>query len=85
MPASVRVEGGPFVVAGRLSAEKGVAVALEAARLAGVPIVIAGEGPLSDSLATRFPEARFVGLLGRDELGEAREHRDGLGRSVSVV
>ena len=67
-PASARAEGGPFVVAGRLTAAKGVAVALEAARLAGVPMVIAGEGPLSDSLAERFPEAKFVGLLDRDDL-----------------
>ena len=68
MPESVRVEGGPFVVAGRLTPEKGVAVALEAARLADVPIVVAGAGPLLDPLAALYPEARFVGLLARDEL-----------------
>ncbi len=59
---------GPFVVSGRVTAEKGVATALEAARLAGVPIVIAGTGRLQESLAAQFPEADFVGLLPRGEL-----------------
>ena len=67
------------MVAGRLTAEKGVATALEAARLAGVPIVIAGTGPLSDSLAARFPEVSFVGLLGQEEL------RHLLGTATAVV
>lgn len=68
MNTRARVSGGPFVFAGRLSAEKGVSDALEAARLAAVPIVIAGEGPSSTALAARFPEAKFVGRLGSEDL-----------------
>lgn len=68
VPARGRLPGGPFVVSGRVTAEKGVATALQAARLAGVPLVVAGTGPLVNPLATRFPEADFVGLLPKDEL-----------------
>jgi glycosyltransferase involved in cell wall biosynthesis len=38
-------EGGYALYAGRLTAEKGVADAIAACRLAGVPLVVAGDGP----------------------------------------
>jgi len=79
MPACARPAGGPFVVSGRVTAEKGVATALEAARLTHVPIEVAGTGPLLASLATRFPEADFVGLLPQDAL----EHL--LSRATAVI
>jgi glycosyltransferase involved in cell wall biosynthesis len=62
-----RAEAGTFALyAGRLSAEKGVESAIDAAALAGVPLRIAGDGPLLDDLRER---ARLsptpVELLGR--------------------
>ena len=53
--------GAEFLFVGRLSAEKGVAHFCEAARLAGVVPVIAGDGPLAGELRARFPEARMLG------------------------
>jgi glycosyltransferase involved in cell wall biosynthesis len=55
---------------GRLSPEKGLDTLLAAARLVPeVPLVIAGEGPLKDTLAAAAPPSvRFAGLLQRDEL-----------------
>jgi glycosyltransferase involved in cell wall biosynthesis len=53
--------GGDFLFVGRLSTEKGVAHFCEAARLAGIVPVIAGDGPLADDLRRRFPEARMLG------------------------
>jgi len=67
-PREPRSEAGPFLVSGRVTPEKGVATALRAARLAGVPIVVAGTGRLQASLAACFPEADFVGMVPRDEL-----------------
>jgi glycosyltransferase involved in cell wall biosynthesis len=66
MPTVARSERcGPFVVSGRLTAGKGTVTALEAARLARVPIVVAGTGPLMERLAAEYPEAKFAGLLGQ--------------------
>jgi len=71
MPAVARSERcGPFVVSGRLTAGKGTATALKAARLAGVPIVVAGTGTLMEPLAREYPEAKFLGLLGRDDVSK---------------
>ncbi len=55
--------GEGFVVIGRLSHEKGIAVALAAARLAGVQVTVAGEGPRGQALVDAFPEAAFPGHL----------------------
>jgi len=63
-----REHRGPFVVAGRLTPEKGAATALAAARLAGVPIDVAGTGPLLESLAAQYPESTFAGLLDQESL-----------------
>jgi glycosyltransferase involved in cell wall biosynthesis len=43
-------DGGYAVLAARLSAEKGASVAIEAAARSGVPLVIAGDGPLEPEL-----------------------------------
>lgn len=59
---------GPFLVAGRVSPEKGISVALEAARRAGVPMVVAGDGPLLPELRTLYPEADWVGHLDAHDL-----------------
>jgi glycosyltransferase involved in cell wall biosynthesis len=70
-------DSGEYAVAfGRLSAEKGFDVAVEAAALSGVPLKIAGAGPLEAQLRARtaamrgqvellgqVPPARLAGLL----------------------
>ena len=56
-----RTQGDYALFAGRLSPEKGIGVFLDAARTAGVPTVVAGDGPLAASLRAEFPEARFTG------------------------
>jgi glycosyltransferase involved in cell wall biosynthesis len=53
-----------FCIIGRLSREKGVGDALEAAATAGVRVTVAGEGPLESALRSAHPEALFVGRLG---------------------
>lgn len=57
------VERGPYVLAyGRLVASKRFDLAIAAASLAGVPLVIAGEGPEGVALARLAgPTTRFVG------------------------
>jgi glycosyltransferase involved in cell wall biosynthesis len=69
-------EGRYAVAAGRLSAEKGFATAVEAAASAGIPLKIAGDGPLEAELRAqaaalgapvellgRVPEAEMPALL----------------------
>jgi glycosyltransferase involved in cell wall biosynthesis len=45
--------GGYALVVSRLAPEKGVDVAIDACRLAGIPLVIAGDGPEREALAVR--------------------------------
>jgi len=59
-----------FVVVGRLAREKGVGVAAEAARRAGVRLTVAGEGPLEGQLRDAYPEVAFTGR--RDHAGTAQ-------------
>lgn len=53
--------GKTFLFVGRVSGEKGIEHFCEAARIAGVEAVIAGDGPLREELQARYPEARFLG------------------------
>jgi glycosyltransferase involved in cell wall biosynthesis len=68
--------GGYALVAARLSAEKGVDVAIDACALAGVPLLIAGEGPQRAALEARARErggaVTFVGRVDADELDRLR-------------
>jgi glycosyltransferase involved in cell wall biosynthesis len=68
---------------GRLAAEKGVDVAIDAARVAGIELVVAGDGPLRGELERRAaaaaaagpvggPGVRFVGRVTDGELAELR-------------
>jgi glycosyltransferase involved in cell wall biosynthesis len=65
---------------GRLAAEKGVDVGIEAARLAGVELVVAGDGPLRGELSRGVelsrrpgdPWVRFVGRVSEAELSGLR-------------
>lgn len=63
--ASYAHEGEYALVAGRLSVEKGVAYAIDAARDAQVPLKIAGDGPLERELRRRAESAPHVEFLGR--------------------
>ena len=59
-------EGAFALVSGRLSPEKGVEVAIEAAGLAGVPLRVAGDGPSAAALAEKARRASApVEMLGR--------------------
>ncbi|MEA2379935.1 MAG: hypothetical protein QOD13_3842 [Thermoleophilaceae bacterium] len=68
-----RAHQGRYVLAaGRLSPEKGLDVAIEAAALAGVPLWIAGDGPAAEELAAlaRGLDApvQMLGRISRDEM-----------------
>lgn len=67
---AARIDEGFFLVAGRLSAEKRVDLALSAARAASAPVVVAGDGPCRGELERLFPEADFVGHLPSEGVGE---------------
>jgi glycosyltransferase involved in cell wall biosynthesis len=65
-------EGTYALVASRLSVEKGIDTAIEAAARAGVPLRVAGEGPAAPDLAEQARRlaapVEFLGRVGRDEL-----------------
>jgi len=67
-------EGRHALVAGRLVPEKGFDTAVLACRAAGMPLVVAGEGPDERRLRQLAAggEVRFAGMLARDELAEVR-------------
>ncbi len=73
--AAGAVEPYALVVA-RLSPEKGVDVAIDACRIAGIQLVIAGDGPERAALARRAGAAadavRFAGRVGDVELARLR-------------
>jgi len=59
---------------GRLSPEKGVEVAIDACRVAGVPLVVAGTGPARASLLARAAggDVRFEGWVDETRLARLR-------------
>jgi glycosyltransferase involved in cell wall biosynthesis len=67
-------EGSYALVVSRLAPEKGVDVAIDACRLAGIPLVVAGDGPELQVLRARAAdgEVRFVGHVDDAELIELR-------------
>jgi len=62
--------GAHALVASRLAPEKGVELAVAACERAGLPLVIAGDGPLRDAL--RGGPARLVGRVSDAELADLR-------------
>jgi glycosyltransferase involved in cell wall biosynthesis len=61
------------LVAARLSREKGVDVAVEACSRAGLPLVVAGDGPDADAVRARAGErVTFVGQVSAAEVAELR-------------
>jgi glycosyltransferase involved in cell wall biosynthesis len=73
---------GYALVVSRLAPEKGVDVAIEACRLAGTPLVVAGEGPELARLRALAAgaEVRFEGRVGRERLAALRA-----GASIALV
>jgi len=65
---------GPALVVSRLATEKGVEVAIDACKLARVPLVIAGDGPLSGTLTQRAAGAdvTFAGHVTDARLAQLR-------------
>ncbi|GJD53509.1 D-inositol-3-phosphate glycosyltransferase [Methylobacterium crusticola] len=53
---------------GRLEKDKGVDVVAAAAREAGVPLRIVGDGPLKDALLREHPEAQVMGWRSPEEI-----------------
>ena len=62
------------LVVSRLAAEKGVEVAIEACRMAGIALVVAGEGPQAGELRRRAGDGdvRFLGRVDDAELARLR-------------
>jgi len=71
---SAAAAGTYALVAARLAPEKGVDVAIEACRRAGVPLVVAGDGPQAAELRARAAGAdvRFEGRVDPARLSELR-------------
>jgi len=71
---SAAAAGTHALVASRLAPEKGVEVAIAACAAAGVPLVVAGDGPLLETLRARAQGTgtRFAGRVGDDELARLR-------------
>ncbi len=65
-------EGEYVLAAGRLTPEKGFADVVRAAQLAGLPLVVAGDGPELAALRDTAPEVRFVGRVTPARLAELR-------------
>ncbi len=57
-----------FLFIGRVEAEKGIEDAIAAARLAGVPLKVIGEGPLRMPLTRQYPEVDFLGWKSREDM-----------------
>jgi glycosyltransferase involved in cell wall biosynthesis len=67
--------GGSYaLVVSRLAVEKGVDIAIDAARMAGMPLVVAGDGPELQALRERAAGAdvRFLGRVDDATLAELR-------------
>jgi glycosyltransferase involved in cell wall biosynthesis len=70
---SAAASGRHALVVARLAPEKGVDVAIEASRIAGIPLVVAGDGPERARLAVVAQGAvEFVGLADAAELARLR-------------
>jgi glycosyltransferase involved in cell wall biosynthesis len=78
--SSAAGDGGYALAAGRLTPEKGFADAIAACSRAGVPLVIAGDGPQLDELRALGGDVRFTGRVSPDELAALRR-----GAAVAIV
>jgi glycosyltransferase involved in cell wall biosynthesis len=66
--------GSYALVVSRLAPEKGVDVAIDACRIAGLPLVVAGDGPELEALRVRAAgnDVRFAGRVDDAALGQLR-------------
>jgi glycosyltransferase involved in cell wall biosynthesis len=79
--SSSAADGGYALAAGRLSPEKGFADAIAGCQAAGVPLVVAGDGPQAGELrAAAGPEVRFTGRVTPGELAALRR-----GAALAIV
>src|SRR4051794_1543308 len=69
---SVAAAGQHALVASRLAPEKGIDVAAQACAQAGLPLVVAGDGPLLEPLRAAHPDVRFAGRVSAGELEALR-------------
>jgi glycosyltransferase involved in cell wall biosynthesis len=70
---SAAAGGRHALVVARLAPEKGVDVAIEACRIAGMPLVVAGDGPERERLAVAAgPDVTFAGRVDDRELERLR-------------
>ncbi|WP_205696665.1 glycosyltransferase [Conexibacter sp. SYSU D00693] len=65
-------EGEHALIASRLAPEKGITTAVAAAQAAGLPVVVAGAGPLEAQLRAAAPDATFTGWVDERRLAELR-------------
>ncbi len=74
LAGATRPVGSYALVVARLAPEKGVDVAIDACRAAGMPLVVAGDGPERAALMRRAGDAevRFAGHVDDLELAELR-------------
>jgi glycosyltransferase involved in cell wall biosynthesis len=70
-PAPSRNRGHALIVA-RLSREKGIDTAIEACRLAGLSLVLAGDGPEAARIRSSAPEVTLAGRVNDAELARLR-------------
>jgi glycosyltransferase involved in cell wall biosynthesis len=71
---SAAASGRHALVVARLAPEKGVDVAIEACRIAGMPLVVAGDGPERERLAAAAgPDVTFAGRVDDGELERLRQ------------
>jgi glycosyltransferase involved in cell wall biosynthesis len=70
--ASPAAQGAYVLAAGRLTPEKGFADVVDACNRAGLPLVVAGDGPERARLEAVATTARFVGHVTADELAALR-------------
>jgi glycosyltransferase involved in cell wall biosynthesis len=79
-PADAK-SGAYALVVSRLAAEKGVDVAIDACQMAGIPLVVAGDGPERKKLEVRVghfdPPYPLAGTPCGTDQGDARAGRDG--------
>ena len=62
-------DNGALLYVGRLEEDKGVCEVAAAAARTGVPLIVVGDGPVRQKLATRYPQAELVGWVEKSDLG----------------
>jgi len=68
-------DGGYALMVGRLAAEKGVELAIEACEMASIDLVVAGDGPMRSGLERAAGRSvRFTGRVDDRELARLRSH-----------